>query len=272
MSEEKKPIEETTQEQPQEEVVNEVSVETQLPPELTDEQIEFARLNLQRDFNKRFGKWAVIADEKADDDFIAEAKKDLEEAADIIRNRTFQLAPADGDLPLKTAEFLKEWNDHFNHWEKGEWRGIIHFNRVITKAIEDLKANPDKEFDIDYPSLIFLYNSMKTPSGTGLESARLIAKFENYNEETDAPFDNDSFVTYSGILERIFNYVRELSAYDKKLAILKQRVDLAYATAKMVLKIDTIEEFLEFHEEITKGILPENDEQMKKELREVANS
>lgn len=252
--------------------VNEVNSQTELPPELSDEQIEFARLNLQREFNKRYSKWAVISDEKADDEFVKLAKKELEDAADVVRNRAYLIAKADAGCSLKTAEFLKEWNDYFNHWEKGEWRGIIYFNKVITKAIEDLKENPDKDFDVDYATLIYLYNSMKLPLGNGLESARLMAKFENYDEETGVVREEDSPVTYSGVLEKILAHVRELSAQDKKLSILKQRVDLALATAKMELKISTLEEFLEFFEETTKNLLPEDDEQMKKELREVAKS
>ena len=93
---------------------------------------------------------------------------------------------------------------------------------------------------------------MGEPKGTGLEAARQMAKFENYNEETGKVFEEDIPVTYSGILEKILLEVKNLSNIDKKLTILKERVNLAYAGLKMNLKITELEEFLEFHDAITK--------------------
>ena len=49
-----------------------------------------------------------------------------------------------------------------------------------------------------------------------------------------------------------FNFaVKGLANINKKLTILKERVNLAYAGLKMNLKISEIEEFIEFHEAIT---------------------
>ena len=48
-----------------------------------------------------------------------------------------------------------------------------------------------------------------------------------------------------------FNFaVKGLANINKKLTILKERVNLAYAGLKMNLKISEIEEFLEFHKAI----------------------
>ena len=48
-----------------------------------------------------------------------------------------------------------------------------------------------------------------------------------------------------------FNFaVKGLANIDKKLTILKERVNLTYAGLKMNLKISEIEEFLEFHKAI----------------------
>lgn len=48
-----------------------------------------------------------------------------------------------------------------------------------------------------------------------------------------------------------FNFaVKELANINKKLTILKERVNLAYADLKMNLKISEIEEFIEFHKAI----------------------
>ena len=114
-----------------------------------------------------------------------------------------------------------------------------------------MKADANKDFEIDYSTLIFLYQSMGEPSGEGIDSARQMAKFENYNEETGKVFEEDIPVTYSGVLEKIINEVNHLSNIDKKLTILKERVNLAYAGLKMNLKITELEEFLEFYEAIT---------------------
>ena len=76
-------------------------------------------------------------------------------------------------------------------------------------------------------------------------------EFENYNEETGKVFEENIPVTYSGILEKIQIAVKGLANIDKKLTILKERVNLAYAGLKMNLKISEIEEFIEFHEAIT---------------------
>ena len=220
-------------------------------PEMSPEQIEFARMTMRKEFNERFSKWAIIEDENADDDFIAQTKKDLDDEVELNKNRKFNIGGHEDGIALRTAEFLKEWNENFNHWEKGMWRGIIRFNIVISDILKDLQENPEKDIEIDYPTLIFLYNSMMQPSGIGLESARLIARFENYNEETDGPFEEDVPVTYSGVLEKIKHHVDGLASVDKKINILHQRYNLALAGLRMTLKISEIEEFVEFNNAIT---------------------
>ena len=146
-------------------------------PEMSKEQIEFARMTTRKEFNERFSKWATIEDEDADDDYIALAKKDLDDEVEANKNRKFNIGGHEDGIAVRTAEFLKEWNENFNHWDKGMWRGIIRFNIVISDILKDLQGNPDKDIEIDYPTLIFLYNSMMQPSGIGLESARLIARY-----------------------------------------------------------------------------------------------
>lgn len=214
--------------------------------EMSKEQIEFARINIRKTFNEKFSKWAEIDPVDADDDFIAEAKKDFEDEIEVNKNATFELAGPEDGLALKSANFLREWNEKFNHWEKGQWRGVIMFEKVIKKLIDEISADPSKSLEIDYQTLMFLYYSMMNPSGTGLESARAMAVLENYDEENDAPFETESPVTYSGILEKVKMHTDGLKATDKKLVILKQRLELAYGGLKMNLKISSIEEFVEF--------------------------
>lgn len=236
-------------------------------PELTEEQKEYARVTVRNEFNKKFSKWAEIDPVNATDDDIAEAKKDFEDCLNTNKNKKYMLASHEDGLALTTAKFLKDWNEKFNTWEKGSWRGLIQFDKVITPIIAELESDKDKDFEIDYSTLIFLYQSMGDPKGTGLETAREMAKFENYNEETGKVFEEDIPVTYSGILEKVNLEVKNLSNIDKKLTILKERVNLAYAGLKMNLKISDIEEFIEFHEAITKSAADE-DPEVKKALGE----
>lgn len=229
-------------------------------PELSEEQKEYARMTVRKEFNEHFSKWAVIADENANDDDIAQAKKDFEDCIEENKNKNYFIASHDDGLALTTAEFLRDWNAKFNKWTKGSWKGVIQFDRVINKLIDELKADKNKDFEIDYSTLIFLYQSMGEPSGEGIESARQMAKFENYNEETGEVFEEDIPVTYSGVLEKVLNEVQKLSNIDKKLTILKERVNLAYAGLKMDLKISELEEFIEFHEAITKKSVDDDPE------------
>ena len=227
-------------------------------PELTEEQKQYARITVRQEFNKKFSKWAEIDPVDATDDDIAAAKKDFEDCVDENKNKTYLIATHEDGLALKTAEFLQNWNKEFNTWENGAWRGLIQFDRVITKIIDELKADSNKDFEIDYSTLIFLYQSMGTPKGSGIVSARKMAEFENYNEETGKVFEENIPVTYSGVLEKIQLAVKGLSNIDKKLTILKERVNLAYAGLKMNLKISELEEFLEFHEAITAQAVADN--------------
>ena len=267
---------ETVETKPQEEKPVDAGTEKQeevIPTEVgefTDEQIQYMRITTRKEFNSKFSKWAEIDPEDATDDDIAEAKKTFEDEIEKTKNRNYIIAVHEDGLALKSAKFLKEWNAHFNHWEKAGWRGVIMFDRVVDKHIAELENDPEKDFAIDYQTLIFLYNSMMNPSGTGLESALLIAKYENYDIEKDALSEEDAPVTYSGILEKVKMYVDTLAGIDKKLNILKQRVDLAYAGLKMNLKISALEEFIEFSNAITASNLPEDDEKLKEVVREAA--
>ena len=225
--------------------------ESLLPDDITEEQKEYARITVRKEFNEKFSKWAYIEEEDCTDDELQEIKKEFEDYLEENKNKMYKIASHEDGLALNTARFLKNWNEKFNAWEKGSWRGIIHFDKVISKIIEELEADNKKDLEIDYSSLIFLYQSMYEPKGMGLESARNMAVFENYNEETGMPYEENIPITYSGILEKITIEVQMLSNVDKKLNILKERVNLAYAGLKMTLKISRLEEFLEFYDAIT---------------------
>ena len=231
--------------------------------EFSEEQLQFARINMRRQFNDRFNKWAVIEPEDADDDYIALAKKELDDEVEKHKNEVFKIADADENKrQIKCAEFLRDWNHDFNSWNKGEWRGLLKFNKVINELIEDLKKDENKNFCIDYATLIFLYNTMMHPHGMGVESAEKMAKYENYDLNKDGQADTDETdpVTYSGLLERIVEHIKYLAAVDKKLNIMKQRVQLAYGGLRMKFKISSLEEFVQFNDAITKENMPSDEE------------
>ena len=96
---------------------------------------------------------------------------------------------------------------------------------------------------------------MANPHGIGLESARQMAEMENYDEVNDKAFDEDTPVTYSGILEKIFAYVRELAVVDKMLKLYQERINIAAAGIKFNFKITELEEFKQLHDAwVTDGI------------------
>ena len=272
----KKTSEEVIEEQVSatEETVKETADETTKDTEaVTDDaidpkKVEYARIMMRKQFNERFSKWAEIDPEDSDDDFIKQASEEFDNAVKEQTDRSFMIGSHVDGVAEKTVDFLLEFNATMNTWDKGGWRGLVMFEKVMKPIAEEIKKDSEKDLCIDYSTLIFLYESMMAPHGCGLESAKLMAKYENYNIETDKPYEEDTPVTYSGVLSKILDYIKELRLVDKKLNIMKQRRDLAYAGLKMNLKIDSLEEFSEFNDALTNANVPEDDEEFKKTLAE----
>lgn len=221
-------------------------------PEFTEEQKEYARMTVRKEFNDNFSKWATIADENATDDDIAKAKADFEEAVEETKKRTYTLATAEGNCAYRAAKLLLTWSNTMNVWQNGEWRGVIAFDKYMCNKMNKIKANDKLDLVVDYQTLVFLYNTMSRPVGTGIEAAWQMAKFENYDTEKNEVSVEEFPVTFSGILEKVQTEVNMLSNIDKKLTILKERVNLAYAGLNMVLKITELEEFIEFADAINR--------------------
>lgn len=237
---------------------------TNEPTEMTEEQKEYARMTVRKEFNEHFSKWAEMPDETATDDDINAAKELFEKTIEETKTKKYLLS--DEERGLATAELLKELNANMFAWSNGRWRGIVKFDLVINEIIENLKKNPGA-LEVDYSTLIYLYETMKEPFGTGLETAKLMAKYENYDIVNDKPFEDISPVTYSGIKEQIDLNIKWLSNNDKKLNILKEKVNFAYAGIKMNLKITDLEEYLEFYEAINAHAI-DNDEDVKNALKD----
>lgn len=221
-------------------------------PEYTEEQKEYARMTVRKEFNENFSRWATIADENATDEDIEKAKADFDAAVEETKKRTYTLAKAEGGCALRAAILLKQWNMHLNAWQNGEWRGVCALNKYLAEKIDELEANKDLDLIVDYQTLVFLFNTMSRPVGYGIETAKMMAEFENYDLDKLEVIEEEYPVTFSGILEKVQTECNVLSNIDKKLTILKERVNLAYAGLNMVLKITDLEEFIEFADAINR--------------------
>ena len=104
-------------------------------------------------------------------------------------NKTYVIAEKDA---LAFAELLKKWNATMNHWEKGTWKGMLMFDKVISEAIEKYKADATLPFEVDYATLMYLYQTMSNPAGTGLESARAMAELEGFDPITADKKDEEN--------------------------------------------------------------------------------
>lgn len=234
-----------------------VAADTADIPTPSKEEVQFARIKFRENFNEKFSKWCNVEAEEADDDFIAEAKKELDAAADEVKNGKYKIADADDkNTPLKTIQFIRRWNRDDAVWEKAEWRGVVMLDKVLGKIEDELAADATKNAEIDYLTLVYLRKVMMNPKGVGLASAiKMGSEYENYDFETSSlreVADDETPITYSGILSKIEEHCKAISLLDRKIAILKERWQYALAGVRMTLKISTIEEFVEFAEELSK--------------------
>ena len=62
--------------------------------------------------------------------------------------------------------------------------------------------------------------------------------------------------------------MRRLSFYDKKMNILRNRLDFAYAGVRMNLKVNDLEEFVAFNDALVGASLPQDDKELQKTLSE----
>lgn len=214
-------------------------------PALTDEQLAEARKQIRKDMREKFDKWMNVYDEEATSEDINAAKKEFDDEVAKYTNATYTIIEKDA---LPYAELLQKWNRTLNSWEKGEWKGILVFDKLISEKIEELKSGKTNDLTFDYSTLIFLYQTMANPRGVGYESAKLMSEFENYDEEKSEIKDNENFVTYSHILQSILEHIRKITNVDKKLKLMRERINIAASGIKFDWKISEVEEFIELHD------------------------
>ena len=212
---------------------------------MSDEQLKKLHEKFRKDLREKFGKWLDVHDEEATTEDINKAKAEFDEEVAKYANKTYVIAEKDA---LAFAELLKKWNATLNHWEKGTWKGMLMFDKVISEAIEKYKADATLPFEVDYATLMYLYQTMTNPAGVGLESARAMAELEGFDIEKVEKKDDENFITYSHILQNVLEIIRQLANIDKKLKLMRERINIATAGIKFDFKITELEEFIELHD------------------------
>ena len=213
--------------------------------QMTDEQLKKLHEKFRNDLREKFGKWLTVYDEEATKEDVDKAKAEFDEEVAKYANKTYVIAEKDA---LAFAELLKKWNATMNHWEKGTWKGMLMFDKVISEAIEKYKADATLPFEVDYATLMYLYQTMSNPAGVGLESARAMAELEGFDLEKIEKKDDENFITYSHILQNVLEIIRQLANIDKKLKLMRERINIATAGIKFDFKITELEEFIELHD------------------------
>ena len=227
---------------------------------MSDEQLKKLHEKFRKDLREKFGKWLDVHDEEATTEDINKAKAEFDEEVAKYANKTYVIAEKDA---LAFAELLKKWNATLNHWEKGTWKGMLMFDKVISEAIEKYKADATLPFEVDYATLMYLYQTMSNPAGVGLESARAMAELEGFDIEKVEKKDDENFITYSHILQNVLEIIRQLANIDKKLKLMRERINIATAGIKFDFKITELEEFIELHDAFIGEATP-NDEELQK--------
>ena len=227
---------------------------------MSDEQLKKLHEKFRKDLREKFGKWLDVHDEEATTEDVNNAKAEFDEEVAKYANKTYVIAEKDA---LAFAELLKKWNATLNHWEKGTWKGMLMFDKVISEAIEKYKADSTLPFEVDYATLMYLYQTMSNPVGVGIESARAMAELEGFDLEKVEKKDDENFITYSHILQNVLEIIRQLANIDKKLKLMRERINIATAGIKFDFKITELEEFIELHDAFVGEATP-NDEELQK--------
>lgn len=224
---------------------------------MSEAQLKKLHEKFRKDMREKFDKWIEVSDEEATKDDVEQAKKEFDEEVAKYANQTYVIMEQGA---LEYAQLLKKWNATLNRWEKGTWKGMIMFDKVISELIEEYKKDPKLPFKVDYATLMYLYQTMSNPAGTGLESARAMAEFEGFDPITADKKDEENYVTYSHILQNILEVIRNLVNIDKKLKLMRERINIATAGIKFNWKITELEEFIELHDAWIGEAVPEGDQ------------
>lgn len=184
-----------------------------------------ARDVLIHDFNEKNKGVAELVAERPDQDFIDQCKKDFEEYQSEYLDMTYDIA--DKDKALEYAKWLKVWNHDYAVAPSSYWIGVLKFEEVIDKIVEDLEKNPDDKLTFDYGALTYTYNLMMQPLGIGYDYAKWMA---------------DNQETYNTILEIVGGHVDVVDLIKKKIGLLQNRWALACSGFKCNLLFENLED------------------------------
>lgn len=225
--------------------------------QMTDEQLEKTRTQLRDQLREKFGKWIEVYDEEATADDIQKCKDEFDTEIKEFRDRKFTLSD---DHAAEFVQIALDWNARFNHWENGAWKGVITLDRVLKEQLETYKADPSLPFVVDFQTLIFMFQSMSTPKGYGLEGAQFMADLEHYDEKTGEIAKDDNYTTYSHLLQNINDNIRDVMNVDKKHKLMRERINIETAGIKFDWKISELEEFIELHDAWMGENVPSDDQ------------
>ena len=97
-------------------------------------------------------------------------RTNLNAAIDEVQSMKFTIyTKEDGDKRIEAAKLIKDANYVGTFWENGEWRGVLSLDKVMTEAIEKLEKDAEADFEIDWSTLMFVHQLMKSPKGYGVE-------------------------------------------------------------------------------------------------------
>lgn len=216
------------------------NVEVDSTAEQHDESSEEEKTKMMNDFNEKFGEYATLTKEENLDDFKKEAEAKFDELTKSFSELQLDIETSSPKKALAVAKFLKEWNKNFSKWTNQEWKAVIHFNEVIDAKIQELRDAKADKLSLDVYTITYIFEKMKEPEATGLDSAMLMAKYETKNEKKE-----DSFA-FVDILHVLMNQVKYMQCLNKQATILQNVVAMAESGYKLDLKITELEEFVKF--------------------------
>ena len=195
-------------------------------------------------FNKHFGEFATVSrvtDDKEKKLLSEQCKAEFEnEVNKWQKEREYDICgPAQA---LNTILMLREWNKNHVAWRGNQYIGVVKFEEAIKKLEEEYKEGED--LILDFGALSWLYTSLQTVAGIGLESA-LWWK----DNETKA----DDCLTITEVKNAVTNHMAEVARADKKIQILQQVWLMAESGLRLDFKFDIndYEKMLDFFSLVT---------------------
>lgn len=233
------------------EQINEVDIE-----KMSDQEVENTliknRGTIIKNFNDIYKDVAVMKEEEPTDEWKAKAKEDYDNAVKDFQEAKYTIY--EGPKSIELAKWLKEWNAKYNHWEKASWKGVIAFDDLMGKLIEDLEkekeaGNEPKELTLDYAPMLFIFGSMMRPAGVGLEDAKVMEALETIVDtdlDSEEGQDETSQLTYTNILEWVGRKVDGLQAVQAKIAAYQERWSMAETGFAFDFCSNELEDFVKF--------------------------